>query len=62
VDAAGGGGAGDPEPGSELVVGVPLVQVGEREQGLGAGVEDSHQSPRHHLANTAHDTLPEQDQ
>ena len=40
VHAAGGGGAGDAEAGRGLLVGVALVEVGEREQCLSARVED----------------------
>ncbi len=40
VDATGGGGAGDPESGRELVAGVGLARVGEGEQCLCAGIED----------------------
>jgi hypothetical protein len=45
VDAARGCGAGDSEAGRELLEGMALVQVGEGEQCLGAGVEDPPASP-----------------
>jgi hypothetical protein len=45
VDAAGRGGSRDAEAGGELRVGVALVQVGEGEQGLRAGVEARQREP-----------------